>query len=158
MSYTLATAAEAAGVTKPTVWRWMKAGHVSGVKAEDGTIRIDPAELHRYLDSVKATPLPEKPQQPDTAPAASVTHNDTVPELIALRSEVEKLKAILEMERQRGEEWKTQADRWAAQAERLAIAAPISPPATATETPAVADPASQQPAERRSWWPFRRAG
>ena len=151
MSYTLATAAEAAGVTKPTVWRWMKAGHISGTKAEDGTIRIDPAELHRYLDSVKATPAPEKPQQADAAGEAPVTHNDTVPELIALRSEVAKLQVILEMERQRGQERKEQADRWAAQAERLAIAPPVPAPATPPETPVA-------PAERRGWWPFRRAG
>jgi excisionase family DNA binding protein len=151
MSYTLAAAAETAGVTKPTVWRWMKAGHISGTKAEDGTLRIDPAELHRYLDSVKATPAPEKPQQADTASEVPVTHNDALPELITLRSEVEKLKAILEMERQRGQEWKEQADRWAAQAERLAIAPPVLVPATAPETPPAA-------AERRGWWPFRRAG
>lgn len=148
MSYTLATAAEAAGVTKPTVWRWMKAGHISGTRAEDGTYRIEPAELHRYLDSVKATPLPEPVQQAETAEEKPGTRNDMLPETIALRAEVEKLRALLEMEKQRGEEWKTQADRWATQAERLAIAPPIAAP-----VPAVTPEPTQ-----RSWWPFKRTG
>jgi hypothetical protein len=46
--------------------------------------------------------------------------------------QVDALKAALEIERQRVEEWKAVADRWALQAERL------SKP-------------------RRSWWPWRRS-
>lgn len=150
MSYTLATAAEAAGVSKPTVFRWIKAGRLSATRADDGSYRIDPAELHRYLDAnaTKAVPV-----APETLPAATVQRPDTAAEAdpevlqanVALRSEVEKLKALLEMERQRAVEWKEEAGRWASQAERLAIAPPAS-------TTVMAQP--RWPA----WWPFRQAG
>lgn len=43
MAYTLATAAETAKVTKPTVFRWIKSGKISASKADDGTYRIEPA-------------------------------------------------------------------------------------------------------------------
>ena len=132
MAYTLATAAEAAKVTKPTVFKWIKSGKISATRAEDNTYRIEPAELHRYLDSVAKDTLPaEAPKQPDTVGSAIAGGPDTFPELIALRSEVSKLNALLEMERQRAEdarqraeEVKAERDRWAAQAERLALPAP----------------------------------
>jgi excisionase family DNA binding protein len=138
VSYTLATAAEAARVTKPTVFRWIKKGKISATKAEDGTYRIEPAELHRYLDSVAQETSP-----PDTMQEAAIPSEapaDVLPELITLRCEVEKLQALLATERQRAEEWKTQADKWAAQAERLALPSP-----------------APTPSQPRGWWPFRRA-
>jgi excisionase family DNA binding protein len=145
MSYTLATAADAAKVTKPTVFRWIKAGRLSATKADDGTYRIDPAELHRYLDANKATPAPTEMQQSDTVSPAPEMDIEALQATVALRCEVEKLKALLEIERQRAEEWKGQADRWASQSERLAIAPPITPNPTPEPV-------------RVSWWPFRRAG
>jgi excisionase family DNA binding protein len=129
MAYTLATAAEAAKVTKPTVFRWIKTGKISAVKAENGTYRIEPAELHRYLDSVAKETLPDETAKQAETPLGAAA--DTLPEMIALRSEVEKLKALLEMERQRAEDArqrvedvKAERDRWAQQAERLALPRP----------------------------------
>lgn len=149
MSYTLATAAEAAGVSKPTVFRWIKAGRISATRADDNSFRIDPAELHRYLEANAAKPVPVVVETPQ---GETVQRSATTPEAdvelfhanVALRSEVEKLKALLEMERQRVEEWKGQSDRWAAQAERLAIAPP-APTTVISSTP------------RPSWWPFKQA-
>jgi excisionase family DNA binding protein len=146
MAYTLATAAEAAKVTKPTVFKWIKSGKISATRAEDNTYRIEPAELHRYLDSVAKDTLPaETPKHPDTAPSTIAGASDTLPELIALRSEVSKLHALLEMERQRAEdarqrveEVKGERNRWAAQAERLALLSP--------ETKG-----------NGGWWPWRRS-
>jgi excisionase family DNA binding protein len=142
MAYTLATAAEAAKVTKPTVFRWIKKGLISATMAENGTYRIEPAELHRYLDSVAKETLPSETAKQTETP--SDTPADTLPEMIALRFEVEKLRALLEAEKQRAEaerqrveEWKSQADRWAQQAERLAL----TPPATK---------------QNGGWWPFKR--
>ncbi len=144
MAYTLATAAEAAKVTKPTVFRWIKTGKISAVKAENGTYRIEPAELHRYLDSVAKETLPdETAKQAETLLEAG---SDTLPEMIALRFEVEKLNALLEMERQRTEDARrliedvrAERDRWAQQAERLALPSP-------------------ETKRNGGWWPFRRAG
>jgi excisionase family DNA binding protein len=139
MAYTLATAAEVARVTKPTVFRWIKKGHLSATRTEAGEYRIDPAELQRYLDSVAETQLPNATvQQGEMAAAAPITPNDTLPDMIALRCEVDKLKALLDAEKQRAEELRADRDRWADQAQRLAL--PI-------------------PATKRNagWWPFRRA-
>lgn len=138
MAYSLATAADAAKVTKPTVFRWIKSGKISATKADDGTYRIEPAELHRYLDSVKETPAPETVQKVE---APAVTGNDTLPEMIVLRSEVEKLKALLEAEKQRATEIREDRDRWADQAQRLALPRPET---TRNDVP-------------RGWWPFRRS-
>lgn len=142
MAYTLATAAEAAKVTKPTVFRWIKSGKISATKAENGTFRIEPSELHRYLDSVAKEPLLDETAKQTETPLEVPA--DTLPEMIALRFEVEKLKALLEAEKQRAEserqrvdEWKAQADRWAQQAERLVLTAP-------------------ETNRNGGWWPFRR--
>ena len=84
MSYTLTQAAEAAKVQRSTVFKWIKAGKVSATKADDGTFRIDPAELHRFLVSVsKDTPPGETAKQADTQPATAA---DTLLELVSLRS------------------------------------------------------------------------
>ena len=63
MAYTLATAAEVAKVTKPTVFRWIKKGHLSATRTEAGEYRIDPAELQRYLDSIAETEPPRATAQ-----------------------------------------------------------------------------------------------
>jgi excisionase family DNA binding protein len=135
MAYTLATAAETAKVAKPTVFRWIKSGKISATKAEDGTYRIEPSELHRYLDSVKETAAPEKPQQPATPVGPAV---ETLPEMIALRSEVEKLKTLLDSEKQRADEIRQDRDRWVEQAQRLALPSPAT-------------------TRNSGWWPFRRS-
>ena len=135
MAYTLATAAEVAKVAKPTVFRWIKTGKITASKTEDGTYRIEPAELHRYLDSVKETPSPATTQQAVPAP---VTNANSLPEMIALRSEVEKLKALLEAEKQRAAEIREDRDRWVEQAQRLALPSP-------------------ETKRNGGWWPFRRS-
>jgi excisionase family DNA binding protein len=147
MAYSLTQAAEAAKVQRSTVFKWIKAGKVSAVKADDGSYRIQPAELHRYLDSVaKETPPQETVKQDDTTHS---TETETLVELVSLRSQIDALKQILEMERQRAEEarkreedLKAERDRWAAQAERLALA----PPA----------PLNVTVPESRGWWPWRK--
>jgi excisionase family DNA binding protein len=169
MSYTLATAADAAKVAKPTMWRWIKAGRLSATRLDDGSYRIDPSELDRFLSTIKETAVPQRTETPVEA------HNDTGPEPITLRSEIDKLRALLEAEKQRSAEWKAEADRWATQAERLTIAAPapiVTPvaPATVPADDAVVNIASgisgsvptvrgaQAAQHSRGWWPFRRAG
>jgi hypothetical protein len=73
-------------------------------------------------------------KQAETPPVAA---NDTLPEMIALRSEVEKLKALLDAEKQRAAEIREDRDRWADQAQRLALPAP-------------------EMTRNGGWWPFRR--
>lgn len=66
--YTLSGAAKACGKSKPTVFRWIKSGKLSASRAEDGTYRIDAAELQRVLQYVSST---ETDKQPDTADNAA---------------------------------------------------------------------------------------
>jgi hypothetical protein len=47
MSYTLGDAARATGKAKPTIAKAIATGRVSAERNEDGSYRIDPAELHR---------------------------------------------------------------------------------------------------------------
>lgn len=56
MSYSLGQAAKAAGKAKSTILRAVRSGRVSAMRAEDGTYRIDPAELHRVFDAPVAAP------------------------------------------------------------------------------------------------------
>jgi excisionase family DNA binding protein len=146
MSYTLTQAAEAAKVQRSTVFKWIKAGKVSASKAEDGTFRIDPAELHRFLASVsKDTPPLATAKQADTQPD---TATDTLLQLMSLRSQVEKLQHMVEMERERSRELREEREAWKRQAERLAL------PATRETVSQPQEPARPQ---ARSWWPWRRS-
>ena len=125
MAYTLAPAAEAAKVSKPTVFRWIKAGKLSATKTDSGNFRIDPAELHRYLDSIAKEELPTATAQQTVSPGGSaVTPPETLHENISLRSEVDKLKALLDAEKKRADELRDDRDRWADQAQRLALPSP----------------------------------
>jgi hypothetical protein len=45
--YSLAQAAKAAGKSKPTIARAIKAGKLSATRGEDGSYTIDPSELAR---------------------------------------------------------------------------------------------------------------
>jgi excisionase family DNA binding protein len=146
MSYTLTQAAEAAKVQRSTVFKWIKAGKVSANKADDGTFRIDPAELHRFLASVsKDTPPLATAKQADTQPD---TATDTLLQLMSLRSQVEKLQHIVEMERERSRELREEREAWKRQAERLAL------PATRETVSQPQEPARPQ---ARGWWPWRRS-
>ena len=146
MSYTLTQAAEAAKVQRSTVFKWIKAGKVSASKADDGTFRIDPAELHRFLASVsKDTPPLATAKQADAQPD---TASDTLLQIVSLRSQVEKLQHIVEMERERSRELREEREAWKRQAERLALSA-------TRET--VSQPHEPARPQARGWWPWRRS-
>jgi hypothetical protein len=119
------------------VFRWIKAGRISATKAEDGTYRIDPAELQRYLDSVTVSPLtvplPEQPEEQSVAPPKTSDETLLRERNASLEAEIAGLKALLEAERRRfdderrrSEEIKIERDRWHEQAQRLALAPPAA--------------------------------
>lgn len=45
--FTLSEAARVCGKDRGTLYRWIQKGRLSVVKQDDGSVRIDPAELHR---------------------------------------------------------------------------------------------------------------
>ena len=52
MSYTLGEAARAVGKSKGTISKAIKSGKISAVKQENGSFRIEAAELHRVYPPV----------------------------------------------------------------------------------------------------------
>jgi hypothetical protein len=53
MSYTLGEAAKATGKSKAALSRAIKLHRISAVKQDDGSFKIDPAELHRVYPAVQ---------------------------------------------------------------------------------------------------------
>jgi hypothetical protein len=49
MAYTLGEATKATGLSKTSLHRAIKLGRISAIKTENGSYKIDPAELHRVF-------------------------------------------------------------------------------------------------------------
>jgi hypothetical protein len=101
MSYTLGTAATAAGINKSTVLRSIKSGKISATRTEQGNWSIDPAEFHRVY--------PVRSSQPNG--------NGAVP-LDAIADETTTLVASL---RETIADLRADRDAWREQAQRLAL-------------------------------------
>lgn len=116
MSYTLSQAAKVTGKDKSTLSKAVKKGRISATRMEDGSYKIDPAELHRVYPPVKEG-------QPGH-PASSVDHSAigyslSTPRLAELEA---KLEAARERERLKDEmitELRTDRDHWRQQATAL---------------------------------------
>lgn len=142
MTYTLATAAEVAGKTKPTIWRAVKSGKISARRLDDGSFRIEPAELDRYLAATNETPPHETAMRSDTGAVLGEMDAKALQEAITLRLTVERLEALLATERARAAELREDREHWRDQARRLAIthekaAAIVAAPAPAMGSPPV---------------------
>lgn len=114
MKYTAGQAAKAAGVSKATITRALQSGKISGVKDDNGTWSIEPAELHRVFPPVAYDlPATHRMKQSETP----IKVNET---------------GVLERENQMLREALTEArqerDRWHQIAERLSIAPPTPAP------------------------------
>ena len=55
MNYSIGQAARAVGKAKSTISRDIKAGKISATRNPDGSVSIDPAELHRVYPATPAT-------------------------------------------------------------------------------------------------------
>ena len=64
MPFSLSKAAKVAGVSKTTVYKWVKTGKLSASKGADGTYSIDRSELERVTSARKqVTSTPVTPDQ-----------------------------------------------------------------------------------------------
>jgi len=84
---TLTEAAKWAGVTRPTIFKALKSGRLSGRKDEAGEWRIDPAELERAY-AVK--------QPDDTAGNAALSNPNIAEALVAKDREIALLREALD--------------------------------------------------------------
>jgi excisionase family DNA binding protein len=94
MVYTLSAAAKAVGLGKSTLHRAIKSGRLSATRLDDGSYRIDPAELARVFP-----PEPHGPSPWDTTARDETLGNPPVPSEALLSLKVTMLEAALERER-----------------------------------------------------------
>lgn len=114
MKYTAGQAAKAAGISKATITRALQSGKISGLKDDNGTWRIDPAELHRVFPPVAHEP-------PETRAVKQYATPEKPTEAGVLERENQILReALLEARQER--------DRWHQIAERLSISPPAPAP------------------------------
>lgn len=139
MQYTAGQAAKAAGVSTATITRAIKHGKVSASKDDNGSWRIDPAELHRVFPPV----APQDPSK-DLVQGNAIPSKDSDLRLEVARLE-ERLKAaeaLMAMADELREAAEQDRDAWRMQAERLTKALPPPPPAIELQKP-------------QGWWPWR---
>lgn len=139
MSYTLGEAAKATGKNKSTINRAIKAGRISAERQDDGSYRIDPAELHRVF-----------PVQPGYAPAPVALHQYATSQsnpvaLAVLEERVRNLEQQLRNAEQ-------QRDQWHEQAERLTLLLSAVQPSQPAPDPQPQPVALTQEEQPRTWW------
>lgn len=124
---TLGQAARLTRTSKTTLTRAIKAGRLSAIRQDDGSYRIDPAELARVYTVTPETPatgdatstVVHRATTPATGDATPVTP-DVSARMAALEAELAGMKALLA-------EVKQSRDDWKGQAERLALTGPARP-------------------------------
>lgn len=134
MVYTLGEAAKATGKSKAAISRAIKTSKLSAQRQEDGSFKIDPAELHRVYPPVAA----EQDNQRSTgvASATKVTP-DATGEIRELRAKLDAATERLTEKDTLIAELREDRDQWRTQAQTLLLT----------------DQRQTEPA-RRSWWRF----
>ena len=137
MYLTLRQAEQRVHASKSTILRAIHSGKLSAEReGPDGTYRIVPAELFRvFSPKSDGSPSVVEDEAGEGAPAEAIA-------MARLIAENEKLSALLEAERRRGEELRVDRDAWKGQAERLSLTyapAHSAPVAEAPEKVAQAD-------------------
>jgi excisionase family DNA binding protein len=145
MYFTLGQAARHCGVAKGTISKAIKTGKLSATRHEDGSWKIDNAELARYLDANghRFRSDTGEPDRAETSPATDAL-------VLELRAVIADLRADREDLRQDRDHWRTVA-------ERLSLPAwtPGRQPAEDASTPAPVEPTSRL---RRAWRWMRATG
>jgi excisionase family DNA binding protein len=132
MRYTLGEAAKAAGFSKTTLSRAVRKGALSATRLEDGSYRIDPAELERWIGcnghrngSVKRIRTPdETPVTPPETPEAGPLQV----ELATLRAQLRAAETAQRLLEERMSDLQDRAERAEAKEDRLlALIADLRP-------------------------------
>ena len=164
MSYTLGTAAKATGLSKPTIHHAIRSGRISATRLDDGSYRIDPAELHRVFPPVSSVPVTiggtengvRQSETPFERAVPPVTHDSVVQaarleaelagvrELLRVREE--QIEALTRAHRDQIEDLRTERDKLLSQVD---AAHRLLTHQTATQP--------NESVGRRGWWPWRRS-
>jgi hypothetical protein len=137
MSYTLAEAAQAAGLNRSTILRAIKNGRISGVRDELGAWSVEPVELHRVFPPAQVVPK--------TVPGPAQLDLELRIRAELAEARLGDLRHALEDMRRARDDAIEERNCWRGQAERLTLPAPEDRSQAATPPP-------------RRWWPWRRAG
>ena len=155
MEYTLTEAAEATGLGRTTLHRAIKSGRLSARREEDGSYRIDGAELARvYPPKSMERPLPSpwKAEEQSGKGEEGAGTGDGVT-VAVLRAQLEAMTGQLERERADREHERATAERTAEdlrkrldqeQEERRTLQRRLMPPIPAA-TPEIAQESSKAP-------------
>ena len=148
--YTLATAANACGLNKSTVFRAIKAGKISATRNEHGEWQIDPAEMHRVYPPAESNAAEKRGEQ-RYAPGPA---RDRTDELIAqLREQLAEMRTENGRLREDAKTWRAAFEQERSQ---RALPAPGND-AQSPETPPAA-PDDQPSRLRRAWRWIRATG
>ena len=146
MSYTLGEAAKATGMSKAAISRAIKSHTISAEKQENGSYKIDPAELHRVYPVIT-----EQQAEQQSRPRSAATSDAT--ELNAQNRELRaKLEAALQRLSDRDgviDDLREDRDRWRTQAEKLLLADQREKPIITPPPPTATAP------KARKWWQRR---
>lgn len=110
MKLTLGQASKETGVSKATLSRALKSGKLSGEKQEDGSFRIDPAELFRVFQRNSTdNPVLQQSVTPIATHETDIKIVRIEAENTALKRENELLQKQIDDLRQDRDDWKKQA-------------------------------------------------
>ena len=139
MQLTAGQAAKAAAVNTATITRAIKRGRISAAKGEDGSWRIDAAELLRVYPRAMVQDHTTLAVQGDAIPSQE---KDLRYEVAVLKERLKAAEALKAMADELREAAEQDRDAWRLQAERLTKVLPPPPPTT-------------EPRKRQGWWPWR---
>src|SRR3954453_8540894 len=125
-SFSLRQAAQQAKTSKSTILRAVQSGRLSATRTDDGGYAIDPAELFRVYPPKSEAVATDQSADEGAGQGATASADTTGLRIryAQIEAAFDGLKIVLDAERRRAEELRTERDRWAAQAERLALPAP----------------------------------
>lgn len=139
MPLTLGQAAKLAGVGKTTVTRAIRSGRLSAERRDDGSYRIDPAELSRVYDVRVETPATVEATgdvaHRATAPRDTDATDETPARLAALGATVAGLQELVRRLDEQLAETRRERDAWREQTEvTQRLLADRSAPAASTSS------------------------
>ena len=148
MQFSLSQAAKETGKGKSSIHRAIKSGRLSARRHEDGTYRIDAAELFRAFPPALSEPVPEQGVEPHQEPSATPSATEEV-----LRVRVEMLTAQLEREQETVADLRRRLDR---AEERILALSHIRAITPAASSVAPLQPPDPKPSRRGLWGFLRR--
>lgn len=133
MNLSLRQAERYVTASKSTILRAIQSGRLSASRDDTGAWAIEPSELCRVFEPIKGGPERDTSRtgpRDSADPVRGTTEtdpdhaSDRTANMARMEAELSALRTLLEAERARSDDLRSERDRWASQAERLALVAP----------------------------------